>query len=60
MIPKIQPRHQRRRRHQLTVGRVGAGLIRPIELIGPIGPIRLIAVIVKVGEGYTSGARGAE
>jgi len=58
MIPKIQPRHQRRRRSQLTVGRVGVGLIRPIGLIGLIGLIRLIAVVVKVGEGYTGGTRG--
>ena len=31
------------------------GLIR---LIGLMGPIRLIAVIVKVGESYTGGTRG--
>ena len=36
-------------------GSGGGGLIRPIGLIGLI---RLIAVIVKVGEGYTSGTRG--
>ena len=37
------------------MGRVGAGLIRLIGLIGPIG---LIAVIVKVGEGYIGRTRG--
>ena len=36
-------------------GSGGVGLIR---LIGLMGPIRLIAVIVKVGEGYTGGTRG--
>lgn len=36
----------------------GSGGGEPIRPIGLIGPIRLIAVIVKVGEGYIGRTRG--